>query len=138
MNNIKLDRFLTFNYCVLISVFSLLVTLSFKRFYFFNPFEFGFTVLGAFQTMLLIGWIIILIFPLLISQQVKLRSIILYPLILIFPISWILIRITLLISFGELRVNYLFNYPIFIFTDIFVPIYYLFYLKNMKFKKEDS
>jgi hypothetical protein len=111
-----------------ISTVLVLNTFTFLDFFFYNPFALGFTALAVAQAVSLAGWVLLIVAPpLLLTLRptgVAASSLFLAA-ALAWPVAVIAIRIVLLFQQGDVSVMYLFNFPIFIFTDIIAPIIYV-------------
>lgn len=103
--------------------------LTFPNFFFLNPFSNSLsTFLTVAQIATMVGWIVLLIAPPLLvalRQRVGERyRLYLSIAALLWPAALLLVRFAVLSLTGDPAINYLFNYPIFIFSDIAVPIIY--------------
>ena len=76
----------------------------------------------------MVGWIVLLAAPpLLIALRERVGkrfNLFLAIAALIWPVALVLVRFAVLALTGDPAINYLFNYPIFIFSDVVVPILY--------------
>jgi hypothetical protein len=121
---------------MLIGIVLVLMTLTFMKFFFFNPFLGGFNILGVFQFVSIIGWIaLVLVPPVILNLRrtfTKNMSLILLIATFIWPAAVVLIRITLLIEVGNPYLTYLVQYPLFLFSDIVVPVIYFVIWKRLK------
>jgi hypothetical protein len=114
---------------LIISGVLLLQILTFPTFFFLNPFANSLSILlTVAQVATMIGWIVLLIAPpVLVAMRERVgKRFTLYLSIaaLVWPAALLLVRFAVLSLTGDLAINYLFNYPIFIFSDIAVPILY--------------
>lgn len=112
---------------VFISLFISTVVLSFPRFFLFNPLAEG-DGLRAFELSLSsIGWIVLLVGPsvILLRYAAGYSNLISYlPFVgLLWPFSLILSHVTLYLQNGLWYTGYLIQYPIFLMTDIVLPIF---------------
>jgi hypothetical protein len=103
--------------------------LTFPTFFFLNPFSNSLSVfLTVAQIATMVGWILLLIAPpvLLALRETIGKNFTLYLSIvaLVWPAALLLVRFAVLSLTGDPAINYLFNYPIFMFSDIVVPILY--------------
>jgi hypothetical protein len=107
-----------------------LVIATFPKFFFFNPLGVE-NQLRRFELVLsTAGWISIstivpFLFFLIAIGKVKARKFIPYA-ALLYPISLIISQITVYVQTGSAYLSYLKNFPIFIFTDLVLPILILF------------
>jgi hypothetical protein len=107
-----------------------LVVATFPKFYFFNPVGVE-NQLRRFELVLsTVGWISIstivpYLFFLIAIGKVKARRFIPFA-ALLYPVSLIISQITVYVQTGSAYLSYLKNFPIFIFTDIFLPILIIF------------
>ena len=112
-----------------ISVVFALVVLTYKSFFFINPFSALTPWLAGEQVFSMIGWIFF-IFVLPLVQLFRNRFRILESLALVSWVLWpaalILIHLSLLVTTGNAFLDYLVTYPIFFFTDVIAPVIYLF------------
>ena len=113
-----------------ISLFVGLVVLTFPRFFLFNPMAEGDPVRAIELTVSSIGWILLLLGPAIVlirygsgnSSLVKFLPII----GLIWPLSLIASHITLFLQKGTWYTGYLIQYPVFVLTDILLPIFLIY------------
>jgi hypothetical protein len=107
-----------------------LVVATFPKFFFFNPLGVD-NELRRFELVLsTAGWISIstivpFLFFLIAIGKSKARTFIPYA-ALLYPVSLIISQITVYVQTGSAYLSYLKNFPIFIYTDIFLPILILF------------
>lgn len=114
---------------LIISVALALQILTFPTFFFLNPFMNSLSILlTVAQISTVVGWIVILIVPpVLVALRKRVgKHFTLYLSIaaLVWPAALLLVRFAVLSLTGDPAINYLFNYPIFIFSDIIVPVIY--------------
>jgi hypothetical protein len=107
----------------------LLQILTFPTFFFLNPFANSLSLfLTVAQVATMVGWIVLVLAPpVLIALRERVgKRFTLYLSIaaLVWPAALLLVRFAVLGLTGDPAINYLFNYPIFIFSDIAVPIIY--------------
>jgi len=112
---------------VFISLFFATVVLSFPRFFLFNPLAEG-DGLRAFElTVSSIAWILLMIGPgvILVRYAAGYSNLISFlPFVgLLWPISLIVSHVTLYLQQGLWYTGYLIQYPIFMVTDIILPIF---------------
>mgnify|MGYP000455707615 CR=1 FL=1 len=122
----------------LISLVMVLHVLTYKSFFFINPFSAVTPWLAFEQVLSMLGWIsLILAPPLLLLYKEKLGRFNLFFLLswLIWPVAIVLIRVSLLASTGNAFVGYLSTYPIFIFSDIVVPVIYFMMWRRLRSSK---
>lgn len=103
-----------------------LVVLSFKDFFFFNPWGAGDFWRSFTLTLTTLGWVLLATAPVIIlwlysvGQRLAIRWL---PLIALWwPISLLISHITVYLQDGQWYFNYLVDYPIFLFTDILLPL----------------
>lgn len=100
--------------------------ITFPSFFFFNPFNEPNTTRRVELVISTFGWIslstlvpiVLLVFA---EGMRKAKHLILF-LALIYPVSLIASQITIYLQTGSTYLNYLLDFPIFIFTDIILPI----------------
>lgn len=114
---------------LIISGVLLLQILTFPTFFFLNPFANSLSILlTVAQVATMIGWVVLLLAPpVLIALRERVgKRFTLYLSIaaLVWPAALLLVRFAVLSLTGDPAINYLFNFPIFIFSDIAVPILY--------------
>jgi len=106
-----------------------LMTFTFPTFFFFSPFAAGFSILGVFQLVSIVGWFaLVIVPPVLLATKLNFAGAIralFFVSVIMWPAAMLLIRATLLIQTSNPYLGYLVQYPIFIFSDILVPIVYL-------------
>jgi hypothetical protein len=116
-----------------------LVVITFPSFFFFNPLEDPDLIRRIELTISTIGWVSLSTFvPITLFVFAeglrKAKHLILF-LALIYPLSLIASQITIYIRTGSPYLNYLVDFPIFIFTDIILPILVIFIWVDLKEKK---
>ena len=114
---------------LVISVALALQILTFPTFFFLNPFSNSLSVfLTVAQIATVVGWIVILLVPpVLVALRKRLGkyfTVYLSIAALVWPAALLIVRFAVLSLTGDPAINYLFNYPIFIFSDIVVPVIY--------------
>lgn len=106
------------------------VVLTFPRFFLFNPMAEGDPVRAIELSISSIGWMILLLGPaiILIRYGSGSSSLIKYlPLVAIWwPLSLIASHITLFLQKGTWYTGYLIQYPIFVLTDIILPLFLIY------------
>lgn len=121
---------------VVISVVFFLEVLTFKNFFFLDPSSASTVFISAQRILFDIGWVAcIFITPLTLLTNVKLNSRGTIFLIswAIWPASLVFIHVSSLFIDQNLYLDYLANFPIFIFTDVIAPtIYGLIWLRIRK------
>jgi hypothetical protein len=116
------------NVSLILSTVLFLTMLSFISFFMYNPFAAGVSILALAQAASLLGWVLLTVLPpLLLSVEIKFRTFSVLFLIsaLLWPAALILIRFVLFVQIGDPAMTYLYSFPIFLFTDIIVPILYV-------------
>lgn len=117
----------------------LMTILTFPEFFLFNPFASIDPIRRVFLTLTTVGWVTTLIGPPVLlalhAVGVSKRLHLLDFLALAWPVSLILNHIALLIQTHKLFVGYLSVYPIFIVTDIALPVMYVFIARYLNHKK---
>ena len=113
-----------------ISLFVGLVVLTFPRFFLFNPMVEGDPVRAIELTVSSIGWILLLLGPAIVlirygSGNSSLIKFLPY-IALIWPVSLIASHITLFLQKGTWYTGYLIQYPVFVLTDILLPIFLIY------------
>jgi len=126
---------------VILIVFWLVVA-TFPSFFFFNPLGDS-NVLRRFELVLsTIGWIgTSTLAPLLLFMYAsgikKARHFLPYTAIL-YPLSLTLSQLTLYVETGDTYISYLRNFPIFIFTDLLLPILIIMIWHDLKERPGDG
>lgn len=99
---------------------------TFPEFFFFNPIENSDVLRRAELVFSTIGWIIMsTVIPIILYLYSHGRPNLLRVLPVlasIWPVSLIIAQLTTYIQTGSFYIEYLFNFPIFLFTDIAIPI----------------
>lgn len=116
-----------------------LVVITFPSFFFFNPLDEPDMVRRVELTISTIGWISLSTFvPITLFVFAeglrKAKHVILF-LGLIYPLSLIASQVTIYMRTGSPYLNYLVDFPIFIFTDIVLPILIVFIWRDLKEKE---
>lgn len=116
-----------------------LVVITFPSFFFFNPLDEPDMVRRVELTISTIGWISLSTFvPITLFVFAeglrKAKHVILF-LGLIYPLSLIASQVTIYMRTGSPYLNYLVDFPIFIFTDIILPILIVFIWRDLKEKE---
>jgi hypothetical protein len=117
----------------LISLVFVLHVLTYKSFFFINPFSAVTPWLAFEQTLSMVGWVCLTIFPpfiLAFRDRIQSFNSIFLLSWVVWPVALVLIRVSLLASTGNPFITYLATYPIFIFTDIVVPVIYFVIWRN--------
>lgn len=109
---------------------------SYQEFFLFNPLDSVDPIRKFFLVLTTIGWVTSLLGPiavLALNALGKSKSIIVLPwLALAWPASLVLNHLSLLIQTHKLFIGYLIVYPIFIVTDIALPVMYLLIARYLK------
>lgn len=106
----------------------LLVCLTFFGFFFNNPLQSGSNALTVTQFVSEFAWALLIVVPPLALALGKWNTFTKTSFLiaaLFWPVTLIVIRIILGIQVGNPYLGYLITYPIFIFTDILVPVMYV-------------
>ena len=112
-----------------ISSLLFLVTLTFFGFFFTDPLQYGTTALALAQYISQFAWVILIVIPpilLSLKSWTGFVKALFLVAVLAWPAMLIVIRVLLLVETGDPYLNYLMTYPLFIFTDILVPVIYVF------------
>jgi hypothetical protein len=120
---------------LLISAFMVLHVFTYKSFFFINPLEALTPWLTFTQVLSMIGWIsLTLLPPVLLHFKIRIQKfdILFFASWATWPVALLLIRIGLFANTGNAFVDYLATYPIFMFSDILVPIVYFLIWRNHK------
>ncbi len=113
-----------------------LVVATFPSFFFFNPLGAS-NVLRRFELVIsTVGWfgistLVPLLLFLIASGKSKMRIYLPYA-ALVYPISLIVSQITVYVQTGSTYTAYLKNFPIFIFTDLLLPVLVMFIWHDLK------
>jgi hypothetical protein len=121
------------------SVVSVLIVLSFKDYFLFVPFSNGVDFLSVMGAFSLLGWVSLVVAPpLLLSNQAarwtSSKKWLLVAAASLWTFSTLLIKIYGLAVTGQLWANYLIVYPVLIFFEWVLPVYYV--LLAFKLAKE--
>ena len=107
-----------------------LVVLTFPRFFLFNPMAEEDPVRAIELTVSSIGWILLLVGPATILMRYAAGSSSLIKFLpwvaLIWPVSLIISHVTLFLQKETWYTGYLIQYPIFVLTDILLPIFLIY------------
>jgi hypothetical protein len=112
---------------IVISLVFLLEVLTYKDFFFLNPADATSTLIALQRTLFDLGWVSFMFFtPLTLSLSLtrRLRNRMFLISWIIWPSSLIFIHLSSLFTDQNLYLDYLINYPIFIFTDVLAPAFY--------------
>jgi len=114
---------------VLITTILLLIALSNPGFFMFNPFETGFSILGFAQLIAIASWLLLMCGPVFILlskfQLVGAWWALFLVSVLAWPVSVFMIHVILFMQTSDSHLDYLMEDPVFIISDIVVPITYL-------------
>ena len=126
---------------MILIVFWLLVA-TFPSFFLFNPFKQADMVRRVELALSTVGWLgLSTIVPFLLflyaSGKTKSRKFLLF-FALLYPISLVISQVTVWINEGSPYLSYLRNFPIFIFTDILLPILVIFLWHDLKERPGDG
>jgi hypothetical protein len=107
-----------------------LTALSFKSYFLFVPFQYGFNLLSTLGFISLIGWLSLTVVPplMLASRSASWgvgKSVLLIVASSLWTLSTLIIKIYGLATAGQLWASYLILYPILIFVEWILPIYYV-------------
>ena len=111
---------------IFVSALFWLVVATYPSFFFFNPFAETDALRATMLTLTTIGWVLIstgtvVLFALYAMGHA--RALRLLPIVaLAWPISLLINQVTLFIQKGEWFTGYLLDYPVFIATDILLPV----------------
>lgn len=119
-------RILVATFGAFISAMFWLVVATYPTFFLFNPYENGDAVRSIALTLTGLGWILISTGPVVLlglyasgrTQVIRFLPII----ALVWPVSLIMNHISLFIQEGQWYTGYLADYPIFVATDILLPV----------------
>jgi hypothetical protein len=122
---------------ILASTFVLMLTLSFKSYFYFVPrFSSHFFVIPALQIFALFGWIAMIIAPTLFfwtpSSWRRAKSVGLLISVLLWPVSIFLIKIVELIQFHSAYMQYWVKYPVFILMDVALPVFFVLLWRSLR------
>ena len=111
---------------IFVSALFWLVVATYPSFFFFNPFAEKDSLRATLLAVSTVGWILISVGPALLFSLYALgyaRALRLLPVAaLVWPVSLLINHITLAIQKGQWYTGYLLDYPIFIATDILLPL----------------
>lgn len=111
---------------IFVSALFWLVVATYPSFFLFNPFAETDTLRSSVLTLSTVGWVLISIGPATLFTLYALgyaRVLKLIPIIaLLWPIALLINHVSLFIQKGEWFTGYLLDYPIFIATDILLPV----------------
>lgn len=111
---------------IFVSALFWLVVATYPSFFFFNPFAEKDSLRATLLAVSTVGWILISIGPALLFSLYALgyaRALRLLPVAaLVWPVSLLINHISLAIQKGQWYTGYLLDYPIFIATDILLPL----------------
>ena len=115
---------------VLIASSLLLISLTFKSFFFYVPFANGFSVLGLFQSIALLGFVSLIAAPPLFfassSNWGRAKFALFAASVSLWTLGTLLIKVYGLITAGKLWANYLLVYPVMIYFEWIAPVFYIF------------
>jgi len=113
-----------------ISIFMSVLVLTFPRFFLFNPMAEGDPVRAIELTVSSIGWLLLLFGPAVILMRYesgRFTLIRFLPIVaLVWPISLIANHLTLFLQKGIWYTGYLIQYPIFVLSDIVLPLFLIY------------
>jgi hypothetical protein len=111
---------------IFVSALFWLVVATYPTFFFFNPFGETDALRATVLTVSTIGWILISTGPAILFGLYalgKTRALRIMPLVaLTWPIALIVNHVTLFIQKGDWFTGYLLDYPVFVATDILLPV----------------
>jgi hypothetical protein len=111
---------------IFVSVLFWLVVATYPTFFFFNPLAETDSLRAAVLTISTIGWVLIATGPVVLFVLYALghpRALRLLPIVsLVWPISLLINHVSLYIQKGQWFTGYLLDYPIFVATDILLPV----------------
>ena len=110
------------------------VVATYPQYFFFNPYFYGFTVLGVFQTVSSAGWVLLVLSPIIFaaSKSSEKRRLLTAVSLLVWPTSVVLIRVFLFASTGDPGWQYLIVYPVFLVSDILAPLFLAYLLLSSR------
>jgi hypothetical protein len=121
---------------LLILIVFWLIVFTFPSFFLFNPFNEVDTLRQYELLVSTIGWIGISTFvPILLflyAAGFRRARLFLPVFALLYPLSLVVSQITIYNRSGETYISYLWNFPVFIFTDLLLPIFVLFIAHDLK------
>jgi hypothetical protein len=111
---------------VFVSALFWLVVATYPSFFFFNPFAEADTMRSAALTLSTLGWILISTGPAILFALYAIgvaRALRVLPIVaLLWPVALLINHVSLFIQKGQWYTGYLLDYPIFIATDILLPV----------------
>lgn len=117
-----------FRLSIVISTVLFLVTLTFKSYFYFVPFQAGVSLLSILQALTLIGWVLLVAAPpLFFASEYRWTSKKYYLFlasVLLWTATTFAIKINTLITFGQIFAGYLTTYPVMIFFEWIAPAIY--------------
>lgn len=119
-----------FEISLALSVITVLVILSFPSYFLYLPFQDGiglFAVLGFFA---LLGWVCLVVLPPVFFADVKRwttkKNIAFIAVVSLYTLSTLGVKLASLITIGEFYGDYLIIYPVLIFIEWILPVFYIF------------
>jgi hypothetical protein len=113
-----------------ITIFMGVLVLTFPRFFLFNPMAEGDPVRALELTVSSVGWVLLALGPAIILMRYsegRFKMIRFLPIVaLVWPISLIANHLTLFLQKGVWYTGYLIQYPIFLLSDIVLPIFLIY------------
>jgi hypothetical protein len=114
---------------LLVSLVFALEIWTFHNFFFFNPLEAGYPLVSIAQFCWFVALIAVITVPPVVILQAqnegRVAQLLFGVAAIMWPASILFIRIAALISTGNTYMAYLIDYPIFLFTDLAVPVLYI-------------
>ena len=109
------------------SLVLVLVTATFPTFFFYATFANGISVLSIGQVLTQVAWIALIVVPpaaafLAQKNRKAARNLLIFG-GLFWPVTLVLVHVTLAVTTGNPYLSYLLQYPIFLFSDVFLPIF---------------
>lgn len=119
---------------VIISLVFALEVMTFQHFFILSPYEAGSFLIALQRVLFGVGWVsFIAVTPLtlILNLDPKLRSRLFLASWVVWPATLVFIHTSSLITDQNPYLDYLFTYPIFIFTDVIAPVIYaLVWIRN--------
>ena len=113
---------------LILSTALFLVTLTFKSYFYFVPFQAGVNLFSILQALTIIGWISLIAAPPLFFASDYRWTRNKFYLFMVSVLLWtgttLIIKINTLISFGQIWTGYLTTYPVMIFFEWIAPLIY--------------
>jgi hypothetical protein len=114
---------------MIISVVLLLHTLALLPFFVFNPFAAGVDAVAVLQFASQVGWIFLVVIPPValwgMRRHYRLsRSLLLFS-ALLWPVSLLLVRVVFAVTQQPVSFSYLYEFPMFVFSDVITPVIYV-------------